>query len=67
MRGVIGQAIERARQEKLIGTALEAAVVLHSDSDVTTKIDKEELEEFLILSDLTIHQGKEASASVTKT
>jgi isoleucyl-tRNA synthetase len=67
LRGVIGQAIERARQEKLIGNALEAAVVLHSDSDVTTKIDKEELEEFFILSDLTIHQGKEASASVTKT
>jgi len=67
LRGVIGQAIERARQEKLIGNALEAAVVLHSDSNVTTKIDKEELEEFFILSDLTIHQAKEASASVTKT
>jgi isoleucyl-tRNA synthetase len=67
LRGVIGQAIERARQEKLIGNALEAAVVLHSDSDLTTKIGKEELEEFFILSDLTIHQGKEASASVTKT
>jgi isoleucyl-tRNA synthetase len=67
LRGVIGQAIERARQEKLIGNALEAAVVLHSDSAVTEKIDKEELEEFFILSDLTIHQAKEASASVTKT
>ncbi len=67
LRGVIGQAIERARQEKLIGNALEAAVVLHSDSDVMEKIDKEELEEFFILSDLTIHQTKEASASVTKT
>ena len=67
LRGVIGQAIERARQEKLIGNALEAAVVLHSDSDVTEKIDKEELEEFFILSDLTIRQSKEASASVTKT
>jgi isoleucyl-tRNA synthetase len=67
LRGVIGHALERARQEKLIGNALEAAVVLHSDSDVTTKIDKEELEEFFILSDLTIHQAKEASASVTKT
>jgi isoleucyl-tRNA synthetase len=67
LRGVIGQAIERARQEKLIGNALEAAVVLHSDSDVTEKIDKAELEEFFILSDLTIHQAKEASASVTKT
>ncbi|PYL26024.1 MAG: isoleucine--tRNA ligase [Verrucomicrobia bacterium] len=67
LRGVIGQAIERTRQEKQIGNALEAAVVLHSDSDVTEKIDKEELEEFFILSDLTIHQSKEASASVTKT
>ncbi len=64
---MIGQALERARQEKLIGNALEAAVLLHSDSDVTTKIDKDELEEFFILSDLTIHQAKEASASVTKT
>ena len=42
-------------------------MVLHSDSNVTEKIDKEELEEFFILSDLTIHQAKEASASVTKT
>src|ERR1700736_2142564 len=67
LRGVIGQAIERARQGKLIGNALEAAVVLHSDSDVTMKIDKEELEEFFILSDLTVHQANEASASVMKT
>ncbi len=67
LRGVIGQAIEHARQEKLIGNALEAAVVLFSDSDVTSKIDKEELEEFFILSDLTVRQGKEPSASVTKT
>jgi len=67
LRGVIGQAIERARQEKLIGNALEAAVVLHSNSDVTKKIDKEELEEFFILSDLTIHEAKEATAGITKT
>src|SRR5205823_12295298 len=67
LRGVIGQAIEKARQDKLIGNALEAAVVLRSNSDVTTKIDKDELEEFFILSDLTIEQAKEASASVTKT
>ncbi|PYK14372.1 MAG: isoleucine--tRNA ligase, partial [Verrucomicrobia bacterium] len=67
LRGVIGQAIERARQQKLIGNALEAAVVLHSNSEVTTKISKEELEEFFILSDLTIRQGTEASASATKT
>jgi isoleucyl-tRNA synthetase len=67
LRGVIGQAIEHARQQKLIGNALEAAVVLHSNSEVTTKISKEELEEFFILSDLTIRQSDEASASVTKT
>jgi isoleucyl-tRNA synthetase len=59
--------IERARQEKVIGNALEAAVVLHSNSDVTTKISKEDLEEFFILSDLTIRQADEASASVTQT
>jgi isoleucyl-tRNA synthetase len=67
LRSVIGQAIERARQEKLIGNTLEARVVLNSNSDVTEKIDKEELEEFFIVSDLTIHQAKEASVSVTKT
>ena len=67
LRAVIGQAIEHARQQKLIGNALEAAVVLNSNSDVTTKISKEELEEFFILSDLTIRQGAEASASVAKT
>ncbi|MGH7981535.1 MAG: isoleucine--tRNA ligase [Candidatus Udaeobacter sp.] len=67
LRGVIAQAIERARQEKMIGNTLEARVVLNSNSNVTEKIDKEELEEFFIVSDLTIHQAKEASASVTKT
>ncbi|MFZ3375365.1 MAG: isoleucine--tRNA ligase [Chthoniobacterales bacterium] len=67
LRGVIGQAIEKARREKLIGNALEAAVVLNSNSDVTAKIDKEELEEFFILSDLTIQSAQEATASVTKT
>ena len=67
LRGIIGQAVEHARQEKLIGNTLEARVVLNSDSDVTDKIPKEELEEFFILSDLTINQAKEASASVTKT
>jgi isoleucyl-tRNA synthetase len=67
LRGVIGQAIEKARQEKLIGNALEAAVVLRSDSNVTSEIGKEELEEFFILSDLTIEQAKEVSAKVAKT
>ena len=67
LRGIIGQAIEYARQEKVIGNTLEARVVLNSDSHVTDKIPKEELEEFFILSDLTIQQANEPSASVTKT
>src|SRR4029450_12040127 len=67
LRGAIGQAIEKARQEKLIGNALEASVVLKSDSDVTTKVNRDELEEFFILSDLTVEQAKEASANVGKT
>ena len=67
MRGIIGQAIEQARQEKVIGNTLEARVVLNSDSDATEKIAKEELEEFFILSDLTIQQAKEPGVSVTKT
>ena len=67
LRAVIGQAIEKARQEKVIGNALEAAVVLKSNSDITSKIDKAELEEFFILSDLKIEQGRETAASVTKT
>jgi isoleucyl-tRNA synthetase len=67
LRAVIGQAIEKARQEKLIGNALEAAVVLKSNSEVTKNIDKEELEELFILSDLTVEAGSEASAEVTPT
>jgi isoleucyl-tRNA synthetase len=67
LRGIIAQAIEQARQDKLIGNTLEARVVLNSDSNVTEKMSREELEEFFILSDLTIQQAKEASVSVTKT
>jgi isoleucyl-tRNA synthetase len=67
LRAVIGQAIEQARQDKLIGNSLEAAVVLKSSSDVTIKIDKEELLEFFIISDLVIEKASETSATVTKT
>ncbi len=67
LRVVIGQAIEQARQAKLVGNTLEARVALNSNSDVTTKIPKEELEEFFVLSDLTIQQTREPSALVTKT
>jgi isoleucyl-tRNA synthetase len=67
LRTVIGQAIEKARQEKLIGNALEAAVVLKSNSNVTRDIGREELEELFILSDLTVEEAPEASAAVTRT
>jgi isoleucyl-tRNA synthetase len=66
LRSVIGQAVERARQEKLIGNALEAAVTLTCD-EATVAIPKEELEEFFILSDLTLQPGKEPAASISKT
>jgi isoleucyl-tRNA synthetase len=52
LRGIIGQAVEQARQEKLIGNALEAAVVLRCDRDAIAGVSHEELEEFFILSDL---------------
>ena len=67
LRSVIGQAVERARQEKLIGNALEAAVTLTCDEATISAISKEELEEFFILSDLTLQPGKEPGASISKT
>ena len=67
LRGVIGQAIEKARQDKLIGNALEAAVILRCDAKVIAGVSHEELEEFFILSDLKIETAAEPSAVVTKT
>ena len=67
LRGLIGQAVERARQEKLIGNALEAAVTLTCDEATIAAVPKEELEEFFILSDLTLQPGKEPGASISKT
>lgn len=67
LRGVIGQAVERARQEKLIGNALEAAVVLRCKPELVQSIPHEQLEEFFILSDLKIEDGEEPAASISKT
>jgi isoleucyl-tRNA synthetase len=67
LRGVIGQAVERARQEKLIGNALEAAVTLVCDEATIAAVPREELEEFFILSDLTLQPGKEPTATISKT
>ncbi len=67
LRGIIGQAVERARQEKLIGNALEAAVVLRCDAASLQPVLKEELEEFFILSDLRLEQAEITSASISRT
>jgi isoleucyl-tRNA synthetase len=67
LRGVIGQAIENARQEKLIGNSLEAAVVLRCHERFANSVPREELEEFFILSDLTVEAAPEATASIRKT
>jgi isoleucyl-tRNA synthetase len=67
LRGVIGQAVEQARQEKLIGNALEAAVTLRCKTDLISLVPHEELEEFFILSDLKVEPGNEAAASIAKT
>lgn len=67
LRGLIGQAVERARQEKLIGNALEAAVTLTCDDAMIAAVPKEELEEFFILSDLTLQPGREPAAAILKT
>ncbi len=67
LRGIIGQAIEKARQEKLIGNALEAAVVLRCNERFATNVPREELEEFFILSDLKLEEAEEPSASVSLT
>ena len=67
LRTVIGQAVEKARQEKLIGNALEAAVVLRCDERFATSIPREEIEEFFILSDLKLEPAAEPSAIITRT
>ena len=67
LRGVIGQAVEQARQEKLIGNALEAAVVLRCDTSKLAGISLPEMEEFFILSDLKLEQSGEVAAVITRT
>jgi isoleucyl-tRNA synthetase len=67
LRGLIGQALERARQEKLIGNSLEARVTLKCERKLVDGILREELEEFFILSDLVIEEASEPSAIVEKT
>ena len=66
LRGLIGQAVEKARQDKQIGNALEAKVVLRCAEEVAS-IPHTELEEFLILSDLTLEKADEPSVAISQT
>ncbi len=70
LRAVIAQAVEPARQSKLIGNALEAAVSLDiADPALLDAVrDKaSEIEEIFILSDLTLGTGAETTARLVKT
>jgi len=70
LRAVIAQAIEPARQQKLIGNALEASVTLRiaDPADfMRVRALQAELEEFFILSELHIEPGSETAASLMRT
>jgi len=70
LRGVIAQAIEPARQQKLIGNALEASVTLRlADAAQYERLAglQGEIEEFFILSELHLEAGGETTASLTRT
>ena len=70
LRGVIGQAVEQARKDKLIGNALEGAVTLElADPGRAAVLQGKaaELEEFFILSELNIVSGPETRARIVRT
>jgi isoleucyl-tRNA synthetase len=70
LRGVIAQAVEPARQAKQIGNALEGAVTLALADEAllgSLRGSEADLEEFFILSDLTLTAGPETKASIVPT
>ncbi|MGB8165973.1 MAG: class I tRNA ligase family protein, partial [Chthoniobacteraceae bacterium] len=70
LRGIIAQAVEGARADKLIGNALEGAVALQiADETLFKQLQSREaeLEELFILSDLTLVASDETSARVVRT
>jgi isoleucyl-tRNA synthetase len=70
LRGVIAQSVEPARQQKLIGNALEAAVTLEiaGAKQLESMQGREsEIEEFFILSDLTLVAGPETKSNLVRT
>jgi isoleucyl-tRNA synthetase len=66
LRAVIGQALEKARQQKLIGNSLEARVILRCEPKFVEAISKDELEEFFIIGDLVLEEADELSAVVER-
>jgi len=69
LRGAIyQQAIEPARQAKVIAKPLEASVILEAPADQIARLvaDKVELEEFFIISELHLAPGAEVSARLEK-
>jgi isoleucyl-tRNA synthetase len=68
-RSIVSQSIETARQQKLIGNALEANVELWlPQNDPVHQVPSSVVAEFLILSDIQLHvTHDEPSAVVTRT
>jgi isoleucyl-tRNA synthetase len=68
-RNVVSQALEAARQQKLIGNNLEANVQLTLPAaDRVHRLNRDEVEEFLILSHLDLSAGEgEPVATATRT
>ncbi len=66
LRSLVAQGIEAQRQEKIIGNALEARVALTLPAADLPGICHDEIEEFLILSDLNLIAG-EKNLDVTRT
>ncbi|MEI6714907.1 MAG: isoleucine--tRNA ligase [Verrucomicrobiota bacterium] len=69
LRAVVAQAVEPARQQKLIGNALEADVELEiADEALFASAEhvQSELEEVLILSQLRVKKGVQTVASLTR-
>ena len=70
LRAVVAQSVEPARQQKLIGNALEAAITLEiADAAQLAALQtrKDEVEEFIIVSDLTLVAGAESKSSLIRT
>jgi isoleucyl-tRNA synthetase len=69
LRAVVAQAVEPARQQKLIGNALEADIELEIADDAllqSTEQVQGELEEVLILSQLRVKKGVQTVAHLTR-